>query len=97
MACRKREHSATSSQGCHALHAEQSFDKKDEQHDWEVCDRIHPADTTLEATQKATKEELLDSPVRTNILNEQAMKFGNYMERMAMEPAMSEEVRDVSW
>ena len=95
MACRKRERSAVSSQGCHALHAEQFFDDKDEQYDWEVCKRVRSAQSTSEATQLATKEELPDFSVHTNILIERSMKSGKYVKRMAMEPAMSEKAEDL--
>ena len=91
MAYEKREHSGVSSQDYSALHKEQPFIDEDEQHDREVCKRIRSAQSTLEATQKATKEELPDSSV---ILNERLVKSSNYVEQMAIEPAMSGESGD---
>ena len=97
MAYRKRKHSAASSQDYRALHEVQSFNDEDGQCAWEVCDRIRSAQSTLEGTQKATEAELPDSSVRTNILNERVMMSGNHVERMAMEPAMNEEVKELLW
>ena len=97
MACRKRKHSAVSFQEYRTLHEEQLFDDEDGQYAWEVCKCIPSAQSILEATQKAAKEELSDSSVRTKSLNERATKSGNHVERMAMEPAMNEEVKDLLW
>ena len=96
MGYRKRNHPTVSSQDNHALHERQFFDDKDGQYDWEVCDRAGSTQPTLEATQKATKEEPSNSSVHTNNLNERVMKFDSYVEQMAKDPAMSEELRDLS-
>ena len=96
MAYKKREYSGVSSQDYSTPHKEQPFNDEDEQYDREVCKRIRSAQSTLEAIQKATKEQLPDSSVRTNILNERLLESGNYVERMAIEPAMSEEYGDMS-
>ena len=58
------------------------------------ANRAGSAQSTLKATQKATKEEHSNSSAHTHNLNERVMKFGSYVEQMAKEPAMSQDIRD---